>query len=137
MASDAGGSDLSLGVPQIDREHREILGLADDFRAALEAGSPKSELQRRVGELVEVVAEHFSSEESLMLSTGYAGREAHEQEHKRLLGQIRLFESEFASGKIKTCDALALFIDAWTRQHIVGPDQRFAEFLKETRQVAQ
>ena len=133
MASDLGGGDWSLGVPQIDREHGEILDLANDFRAAVDAAAPKDELERRLGTFVEVVARHFASEEDLMLSSGYAGREAHEQEHGRLLGQIRLFESEFASGKISTCDALALFVEVWTTQHILGPDQRLAEFLKETR----
>jgi hemerythrin len=130
MAPQAWGDDLLVCVPQIDREHRGIIDIANDFRTAVDAGVPRAELGALLARLAGAVESHFASEERLMLSSGYRGYQAHHDEHARLLGQFSTAQGEFASGVIHPGGALALFVEVWTGQHILSWDQDFARFLK-------
>lgn len=132
MTPDAFGTELVLLVPQMDREHREMINHAQSIRAAVTGGGmPRDELQILLKKLIDSVKNHFASEEELMFSCRYHGYTAHREEHKRLLDQVCLVEKELPLGTIQVGGALACFVEAWMRQHILGPDKQFALFLHE------
>ncbi|MBZ5729104.1 MAG: hemerythrin family protein [Acidobacteriia bacterium] len=133
--TEAWSDDLLLSVPMIDREHREILDRATDFGGAVDAGLPKKVLEQRLAAFIGSVDEHFASEEQLMYASAYPDLEAHHAEHNRLFTQLHMVGEEFGSGKIQPGGALGLFLRVWTEQHIVGADQQFGGFLKETGQL--
>jgi hemerythrin-like metal-binding protein len=132
MTPDVFGIELVLLVPQMDREHREMINHAQSLRAAVTGGGmPRDEVQLLLKKLIDSVKNHFASEEELMLSSGYHGCTAHRKEHKRLLDQVYLVEKELPLGTIQVGGALACFVEVWMRQHILGPDKQFALFLNE------
>ena len=128
-------NELVLSVPQLDDQHRELLEFANDLRATVEAGSPRSEVEHLLTGLVHAVESHFTGEEDLMLARGYAAYGEHRDEHNKLLDQLHLVEKDLASGTIDPCGALALFVEVWTEQHILGPDKHLAAFLGEPAPV--
>jgi hemerythrin len=130
MAPQKLGDGLLLGVPRIDREHQEIMDIASDFRAAVEAGRPRAELGVHLARMAAAVTSHFISEEEFMLESGFGGWQTHRDEHTRLLEQLCGAEREFASGVIQACGALVLFVEIWAEQHILSQDREFALFLK-------
>lgn len=123
------GGDLVLSVPQIDREHEVAIACANEFCNSVEAGGSRAELEARLTRVVEVFELHFRSEEGLMSSRGFPGRERHAEEHRKLLGQIGGLRDDLGAGSVSLCDALAKFVRLWTEQHILGPDAGFAQFL--------
>ena len=132
MTPDVLGSELVLFVPQMDREHREMLTHAQSLRAAVTGGGmPRDEVQLLLEKLIDSVKKHFASEEALMLSSGYHGGTAHREEHRRLLEQVYVVEKELPLGRIEVGGALACFVEEWMGQHILGPDKQFAVFLNE------
>jgi hemerythrin len=127
-------SDLRLDVPEIDRQHSELLRRARDLDVAAEAGATPEDLTRKLEALVEFTEEHFRSEEALMTAWGYDGYAAHHAGHEKLLDQIHLLRDEFRGGSIDpTSPLLRLFVQVWTRDHIVGPDKAFADYLRKMR----
>ena len=124
------GPELLLGVPELDRDHAEILALAHGIRSSVDRAAPQAALLRSLDSFGATVATHFSFEERMMEQSAYPGRAGHALEHFRLLRQLDEVRDEFAGGTIEACGALALFIEVWSRSHIAGPDRQFAAHLK-------
>jgi hemerythrin len=68
-----------------------------------------------------------------MLAHSYEGFRAHQAAHAELLDQAYHLRREFSTGTINSCHLLSHFIQAWTEEHIVGPDKQFCEFLASER----
>jgi len=123
-------SELLLHIPEIDRQHQELVARALVLHDAIHAAKPTHELQASLSALIESTEIHFRSEEKMMRAHGYDGYAPHAAEHAKLLEQIYLVRREFSSGKIDPCQALTLFVQVWTEQHVLGLDKQFAESLK-------
>ncbi len=136
MTAQVWSDDLLLSVPKIDREHREILDQATEFRAAVDAGIPKDVLERSLAAFVGAVERHFASEEQLIRASAYPCYEGHRAEHTRLLEQLQAVREQLASGKIQPGGVLAVFLKVWVEQHITLADRHFSEFLEKTAQMA-
>ncbi len=122
-------SELMLGEPGIDSQHKRVLEAMNDLRAAIELNRPHEETRRTLEAFAGIVAWHFSSEADRMRTASYPDADAHIAEHSGLLDQLAVARSDFAAGKIRSCGALALFAQVWTAEHIRGADRRLAEFL--------
>jgi hemerythrin len=126
-------SELLLHVVEIDQQHRELLVRARFLRDSIDAVKPWRELQVMISALIDFTEMHFHAEEELMLAHGYEGFRAHQAAHAKLLDQAYLLRREFSTGAINPCHLLADFIQAWTEEHIVGPDKQFCAFLASER----
>jgi hemerythrin-like metal-binding protein len=120
---------LLLSVPQLDKQHRELIAEVNEFSAAVDAGASRAELEQRVTQLMEDFQVHFGSEERLMQSSSFPGLTPHADEHGRLIAQMTGLRDGLGSGGVQLCNALVLFVRLWAEQHIAGQDRTFAQFL--------
>ena len=123
-------SDLELGYPAIDDQHRALLSLADEVNQAVEAGLPEPDVALRIAALIAATDTHFRSEEGLMLTSGFDHYEAHKSDHDHLLEQIQAARQNIESGVIPPSELLDFFICAWATHHIAKFDLEFVEHLK-------
>jgi hemerythrin len=123
-------SELLLHIPEIDRQHQELVARAGELHNAMSLAAPKPQLQILLSALILCAENHFRSEEELMLAQGYEGRAEHASRHAQLLEQVYIVREEVSSGKIGVCQPLLLFVQVWTEQHILQQDSEFAAFLK-------
>ena len=121
--------DLLVSFPAIDQEHRELIGRAGEFHAAVAAGRPNAELQQRLASLLDFTERHFAAEEKLMLASGYTGYAAHKSAHQELLEQLSVLGKDIAAGTVSPSHLLQVFIEVWVDQHIVLYDKALAAFL--------
>jgi hemerythrin-like metal-binding protein len=77
----------SVGVEQIDAEHRLILRRVRGIASAVEHGQP-GELHAALRNLGHVLQEHWRSEEAWMAEQGYPGAGDHAQHHEALLERV-------------------------------------------------
>ena len=126
-------SELLLHVVKIDQQHRELLVRARALHDSIAAAKPRVELQVMLSGLIDFTEMHFHTEEELMLAHGYEGYRAHRAAHVELLDQADRLKREFSTGTIVPCHLLSRFVEAWTKEHIVGPDRQFCEFLTSQR----
>ncbi|OJV66493.1 MAG: hypothetical protein BGO41_03450 [Clostridiales bacterium 38-18] len=72
---------LILGVPEMDKEHKELVEKSNDMLLALKSGNSTDEVVRHLKFLAEYVIKHFNSEEKLQMRVGYPDMAAHKMVH--------------------------------------------------------
>lgn len=87
---------MKLGVPEIDFEHEELIGAINALGDQIHKGEPLDDIKALLGEINSQIGAHFSLEEKIMRDNGFAGSEAHKEDHDRLLEQIRIIMIEAA-----------------------------------------
>ena len=122
---------LSVGVEEIDAQHRELYRRVDRFLAALAEKRGAAELEPLVRFLGDYVREHFAEEQRLMEFCFYPALGEHLEEHQR-------FEAEYGAlaGELARTGAtyglarrlVALLVD-WLDTHLATTDREFGAFL--------
>lgn len=123
--------DLSVGIGEIDAEHRELISMLNDLHGAMSRGEGKAALSTVLDRLVKYTQSHFSHEEELMRKHGYTDAWKHTNEHRELTRQVIEVKDKFDSGKTLGLPIEVLnFLRDWLGSHIKSVDARFGNFLK-------
>jgi hemerythrin len=77
--------DLSIGVDQIDNQHKELIKRIDGLFEACNNGKGKEEVLKVIDYLGEYVVTHFSDEEVLQKKYGYPEYNNHKQMHTQFV----------------------------------------------------
>ena len=80
---------FSVGVVEVDHEHRELIDLINDAHAQLRAGGSAEAVVETLGEIHARIAAHFALEEKVMRQAGYDRLGPHKEAHEALLDEIR------------------------------------------------
>ena len=112
---------LSVGIAEIDHQHRRLIELANQLNQAMRAGSGRDSLGRILDELTNYVATHFRYEEQLMQTHHYENTAQHTREHQSLASQVEDRKRRFQTGEALPVD-LMIFLRDWLVHHIMGTD---------------
>ena len=131
MAQFSWTDDLYTGSTFIDGDHRKLVDLVNAFFQSMQSGHGNGPVSSAMDNLIAYAREHFFREEAEMERMRYVAALAHKAEHTRLLRQlIELKEMLDAGGRINV-PAVADFLSAWLRNHILTTDMKFAATLKQ------
>ncbi len=124
---------LSVGVSDIDAQHRELFSRAERLICALRAGD-RGEVLPLLAYLDEYVARHFDVEEQLMKKLGYEGLEAHAAAHRAFRDDYAAMVRDFERTGATALVALTMhnWLSDWLRKHIGGIDVELGKFLVAT-----
>lgn len=126
MSSFEWDSTLSLGSPDVDREHQALFRILHDLDEAVERGD-RAQVEVVLERLVSYSNFHFRSEEELMRARRYPVIEDHIREHRKFTSRLTLLK--YQPYRDEAGRDLLEFIRTWVRGHILQTDQRFGEFL--------
>lgn len=123
---------LELGVPEVDRQHREIFRRVDLLVESMMRRKGSDELASLFDFLGQYVQEHFTAEEELMRLHAYPQRAEHEAEHRRFVEDFKALQREYAN---EGPTALLLVkvngrVSQWLAVHISGTDRALGAHLK-------
>lgn len=79
------GGQLSVGNPEIDREHEALFGQAREIITAVIKGISREQLLPRYEAFLTATKGHFDHEERILAPCNLPHFEAHKDEHKELL----------------------------------------------------
>lgn len=116
--------EYSVGVPDVDEEHRGLIELINELYDTARAGERGAEISEFLGEIYVRIASHFALEELLMRERQYDEYEDHKSDHEKLLEEIRDIMDEYDDGKLLDADALTRRLDAWFSEHFRTKDSR-------------
>lgn len=126
-------SRLSVGVAEIDAQHRELYRRVDAFLRALAERRARAELQPLLRFLTAYVREHFATEQQMMELSGYAGMGDHLAEHRwfeeecqRLAERL---EREGATSDVAT--GLVALLTRWLDHHLETTDLALGRHLEQ------
>lgn len=125
------GDILSVGVDEIDEDHRKLVNIFNLLNHAVMDEESPEYLAAILEELINCTAWHFSHEERLMLKYGYEEREAHKTAHHELIKAARELQQEILQADKLLADKDIGFLERWLTEHILTDDQRLGSFLSQ------
>ncbi|OHD55533.1 MAG: hemerythrin [Spirochaetes bacterium GWF1_51_8] len=125
----AWSDSLSVGIRQIDEQHKHLIDLINNLYDAMSHGQGKAVLERTLDELANYTVEHFSVEEVLMRKHSYSGYPTHKAEHESFVQKVVDFKQGFADGKALLSIDIMNFLRDWTVNHIAETDKKFGPFF--------
>jgi hemerythrin len=117
------GPALELGIPDIDKQHKVLVSLANDLVAELEKSKGGETAKRAVAELFAYSATHFADEEAYLRQYNFPSFDEHQRNHEAFSARAHYFEERLISGAPAETAEILGFIKMWIMKHI-GRDDR-------------
>ncbi|MHB1393568.1 MAG: bacteriohemerythrin [Clostridia bacterium] len=124
--------DLSIGVEQIDNQHKELIGRIDGLFEACNKGKGKEEILKVIDYLGDYVVTHFSDEEGLQKKYNYPEYNSHKLLHTQFIKDFRTLKDSLIKDGVSPSLIIKmnkLLID-WLLNHIKKTDKELAVFIK-------
>jgi len=129
MALITWSSMFSVGVGEIDNQHKKLIDLINQLNDAMQAGKSTDVLGKVLAELVNYTVYHFGYEESLMGQHKYEDSPAHKDEHKKFVATAGDFKKKFDSGSAVISVEIMNFLRDWLTNHIMKTDKKLGQAL--------
>ena len=114
----------SLGVAEVDHEHRELVELINTLYENLSQTNSEIAVADFLGELYARIAAHFALEEKIMRDSEYDEYEDHKADHERLLDGIRDLMDDYEDGVYVDVERFGKDLDEWFTEHFRTRDAR-------------
>lgn len=120
---------LSVGIDEIDGQHRVLVEVANRLRDAVAQHRGRREALALLEQLVDYTRVHFAIEEALMRVHGYPDYEAHRRGHERLMEQIYTLRHRAVAGHRGLDGELVTDLQRWVLGHIGEADPDYSAFF--------
>ncbi len=124
---------LSVGTPEIDRHHKEIIDQINGFFGRMMHGEGLDGAPQMIDMLSRSMTDHFRAEETLMSRAGYPGTAQHKIRHQEFHSRFDGLKKDVEGGRPDAANALFEFCAGWLKDHIRAEDMAMAAFLRKQR----
>ena len=121
---------LSVGIEEIDEQHKRLLALLNDLNEALLHSDAKGGYARARAGALAYAREHLSQEEALMRQTGFPRYDRHKTQHEEFMAHVNILPEHPGRLDREAAEMLLAFLRDWLVEHIMGGDQIFASFYR-------
>lgn len=119
------------GIPEIDEDHRRLVGLINDLDDVLEDDGDLQRIGMVIDALVDYTDYHFTREEALMAKVGYAEVVEHTLAHAQFghfLGEL-VGACMLQPGR-DTASGVRDYLQEWLVDHILVEDMKFVALVR-------
>jgi len=124
--------ELSVGIPELDEQHRRLIDLLNEFYDAIERGDDEQGIRKLVEGLEEYTVFHFCAEEEFLIEINYPDLENHQKAHQILISEVRSAQARYQNGDRKAIRELSAFTLAWLYSHILKVDKKYGDYCKKS-----
>lgn len=121
--------EYSLGIAEVDFEHREMIGLINACHERLGGVPDAPAIERFLGDIHAGIAAHFALEEQIMRRAAYPEYAAHKEDHEALLDEIRDLMDGFLEDPEAGGERLRERLGTWFERHFATFDARLHRHL--------
>jgi len=118
---------MSVGVVEIDNQHKEFIKIISDFYNAFEENKLKTELENTLKKLIEYADFHFKTEEAYFDKFDYEFKDEHKKEHEKIRQKALLFLERFKEEGADIVIEFMEFITDWLVDHLEEQDQKYVK----------
>jgi len=122
-------SALSMGIKDIDAQHKHFIGIINKTKEAVDAGATREAQKKVLDDLIGYARYHFETEEKYFEKFKYPYAQEHINEHAKLLAQVIVFYDQFESGENVSLELLS-FLKAWLADHLKKHDRKYSDYFK-------
>jgi hemerythrin len=126
--------DLSVGVAEIDEQHKEIIKRINLLIDSFEQGTCRVEAKKMLDFLHGYFETHFSAEEELMRKINYPDYDSHLGEHQGFMEKVSTVDKQMTEKGTEPellTDFTYLMID-WLIDHICSVDRELGKYVLST-----
>jgi hemerythrin len=116
--------EFSVGIEEVDHEHRELIELIRSLQQRLRQGADTDEVIDVLGEIYALIAAHFALEEKMMRQTHYPAFADHKEDHETLIDDLRDIMDEVEDDGILDESRLTDDLDRWFSDHFKTHDAK-------------
>lgn len=120
--------DLSVGIEEIDAQHKELVGLVNKVYDGIQAGD-RLQVNQVLMDLIAYTRTHFAVEESLMRLLHYPAYEAHKALHEALVDRVMDIKARVELEQAEVGEDLMELLKDWLTQHILHEDKLYVPFF--------
>lgn len=121
--------EFSLGIPEVDHEHRELVRAINSVHQVLDESPSSAEASSALGEIHAQISAHFALEEKNMQARRYPAYAEHKRDHEALLDEIREIMDECERDLPYGREAFSAKLNSWFETHFRTHDARLHRFL--------
>jgi hemerythrin-like metal-binding protein len=122
---------LSVGVPEMDDEHRQFISRVNELNKAIIESEDKATVERMMDLMLMEAAHHFGHEQELLARWKYPETAAHSARHAELTAQFERVMKQFAETDISFVWALkGLHVKQLLIEHLLKEDMKYRDFLR-------
>ncbi|HHJ39442.1 MAG: bacteriohemerythrin [Methylothermaceae bacteria B42] len=122
--------EFGTSISVADEQHQNIFSLLNQLDDAVKAGD-RAATGSILDELINVVVDHFKTEEDLMQQHGYPNFAAHKDAHDKLVATCADLQKKFHAGGAEVTPETTQFVKDWLVNHIPKIDKDYGPFLNE------
>ena len=140
-ASDGGAEDdtllltwterWSVGVPEMDKDHRVLINLINQLTQAFRAPESNWVVGSVLNSLWDYTAYHFNREEALLRAANFPGASEHANRHVSLKSQVREWLDSYQNDPDSVDPReLQVSLRGWLMNHVLGEDMRYRPYVE-------
>jgi hemerythrin-like metal-binding protein len=125
------GQNFSVGVQEVDDQHKVLFDIINELHTAMLKGQAQSLTGPLLKKLADYTSNHFAAEEAMMASANYPGLDAHKIKHRDLVKQVEDYIERHEKGESTLNLHLLNFLRDWLTHHIQKVDKEYGPWLNE------
>ncbi|MGE0087100.1 MAG: bacteriohemerythrin [Desulfococcaceae bacterium] len=126
----------SIGIEEIDAQHRQLVQMVNELYEAMYAGQGREALGKVLSSLILYTQTHFQTEERFMKLHDYPGYDGHKQIHEKMAAKVLDLQNAFHRGEVSNPVQISNFLKAWLVKHILKTDRKYADFYQQKKKTA-
>ena len=124
--------EFSVGVAEVDHEHRELVAMINALHDAIGAGAGRDECINALGEIFSQISAHFALEEKFMRESRYMAYAEHKEDHEILLDDLRDIMDQVEDDGSYNEKRLSKDLSFWFSEHFRTHDARLHSHAQKT-----
>lgn len=122
---------LSVGVPEMDEEHRQFIARVNELNKAIIESEDKATVERLMDLMLMEATHHFWHEQQLLEHWKYPEAQAHADRHAELTAQFARVMKEIEASDISFVWASkGLRFKQLLVEHLLHEDMKYRDFLR-------
>ena len=123
---------LSVGVAEMDEEHRQFISRVNDLNKSIIGSEDKATVERMMDLMLMEATHHFWHEQELLARWKCPDTAAHTATHAQLTAQFARVMKEIEESDISFVWALkGLLLKQLLVEHLLKEDMKYRDFLRE------
>lgn len=128
---------FSVGIPQLDDQHKKLVAMFNDLHERLKDGTSHEVIVKILYNLVQYTKTHFADEEKIMSHFNYPKLDSHRKIHEVMTSMVGHYVGQYKSGEPDIEIELLKFLYNWFTKHIAQDDAEYGKFIaKKMKQTA-
>lgn len=120
---------FSVNIKELDEDHKELLGIINEFNGAVMAGTVQEIISKIIDDLFDFSETHFAREETLMKEHDFPGYLEHKYKHNGIIEDLFDILKRHRSSENEIESRIAFLLGDWLLNHTSKEDKKVGEYL--------